>query len=167
MMITLRPWHYGDVNVLPALANNINIWNQVRDVFPHPYTRKHAEEWVFLQQGKKPATNFAIEVDGRLAGGIGLLLKEDIYKCSAEIGYWIGEPFWGKGIATEAIRLLVDAAWREFPHLVRIYAEVFPSNPASYRALEKNGFQLEGIRKNAVIKNGVIGDDMVWVKLRK
>lgn len=167
MKIILRPWHYGDVNALPTLANNRKIWDQVRDVFPHPYTRKNAEEWVFLQQGKKPTTNFAIEVDGKLAGGIGLLLKDDIYRCSAEIGYWIGEPYWGKGIATEAVRLLVDAAWREFPQLVRIYAEVFPSNLASCRALEKNGFHLETIRKNAVIKNGVIGDDMVWVLLRK
>ena len=167
MNLILRPWQYADLHALSSLADNILIWNQVRDYFPHPYTVKHAQEWVSMQQGKKPVTNFAIEVDGKLAGGIGLLLKEDIYRCSLEIGYWIGEPFWGRGVATEAVRVLVDAAWKEYPHVVRIYAEVFPNNIASCRVLEKNGFHLESIRKNAVIKNGVIGDDMVWILLRK
>ena len=166
MNLILRPWNYGDVPELSQLADNIRIWNQVRDYFPHPYTVKKAQEWVSLQQGKKPVTNFAIDVDGRLVGGIGLLLKEDIYRCSLEIGYWIGEPYWGRGIATKAIEVLVAAAWTEYPEVVRIYAEVFPQNTGSCRALEKNGFQLESIRKQAVIKNGLIGDDMVWVLFR-
>jgi RimJ/RimL family protein N-acetyltransferase len=166
MNLVLRPWNFADVPELSLLADNIHIWNQVRDYFPHPYTVKHAQEWVSMQQGKKPTTNFAIQVDGRLAGGIGLLPKEDIYRCSLEIGYWIGEPYWRKGIATEAIRVLVDAVWTEYPGVVRIYAEVFSNNTGSCRALEKNGFRLESVRRNAVIKNGVIGDDMVWVCFR-
>lgn len=166
MNLVLRPWNYGDVPELAQLADNIRIWNQVRDYFPHPYTVKKAQEWVTMQQGKKPVTNFAIDVDGRLVGGIGFLLKEDIYRCSLEIGYWIGEPYWGRGIATKAIEVLVAAAWKEYPDVVRIYAEVFPNNTGSCRALEKNGFQLESIRRHAVIKNGVIGDDMVWVRFR-
>jgi RimJ/RimL family protein N-acetyltransferase len=167
MNLILRPWQFADVHELSRLADNIKIWNQVRDYFPRPYTVKQAQEWVSMHQGKKPVTNFAIEVDGKLAGGIGLLPKEDIYRCSMEIGYWVAEPYWGRGIATEAVRVLVDAAWKEYPQVVRIYAEVFASNIASCRALEKNGFQLESIRKKAVIKNGIIGDDKVWVLLRK
>ena len=166
MNLILRPWNFGDVPELSRLADNIHIWNQVRDYFPHPYTVKHAQEWVSMQQGKKPTTNFAIQVDGRLTGGIGLLPKDDIYRCSLEIGYWIGEPYWRKGIATEAIRVLMNAVWTEYPEVVRVYAEVFPGNTGSCRALEKNGFRLESIRKKAVIKNGVIGDDMVWVRFR-
>jgi [ribosomal protein S5]-alanine N-acetyltransferase len=167
MNLILRPWQYADVHALSRLADNILIWNQVRDYFPHPYTVKQAQEWVSMQQRKKSVTNFAVEVDGKLAGGIGLLPKDDIYRCSLEIGYWIGAPFWGRGVATEAVRVLVEAVWKEYPQVVRIFAEVFPHNTASCRVLEKNGFQLESIRKNAVIKNGVIGDDMVWVLLRK
>ncbi len=82
-----------------------------------------------------------------LAGGISIMPKEDIYRCSAEIGYWIGEPYWGKGIATEAIRQMVDITWERYPEVVRIYAEVFPGNIGSVRALEKNGFELECVQK--------------------
>ena len=166
MQVLLRPWSFADVNDLSTLANNRKIWDNVRDYFPHPYTRQKAEEWVSLHHQKKPVTHFAIEAAGKLAGGISILQKEDIYRCSAEIGYWIGEPYWGRGIATEAISLMVNITWEMYPEVVRIYAEVFPGNIGSARALEKNGFTLECIRKNSCVKNGIIGDDMVFVKLR-
>jgi [ribosomal protein S5]-alanine N-acetyltransferase len=166
MQVLLRPWSFADVNDLSTLADNRKIWDNVRDYFPHPYTRKKAEEWVSLHHQKRPVTHYAIEVDGKLAGGISLLPKEDIYRCSAEIGYWIGEAFWGRGIASEAIRQLLEITWKQYPELVRLYAEVFPANIGSSRALEKNGFALESVRKNSCIKNGVIGDDLVFVKLR-
>ena len=166
MQVVLRPWSFADVNDLSTLADNRKIWDNVRDYFPHPYTRQKAEEWIGLHHHKKPVSHFAIETDGKLAGGISILTKEDIYRCSAEIGYWIGEPFWGKGIATEAIRQLMIIAWNHFPEVVRIYAEVFATNIASTRALEKNGFELESVRKNSCIKNGIIGNDMVFVKLK-
>jgi [ribosomal protein S5]-alanine N-acetyltransferase len=166
MQIVLRPWSFADVNDLSTLADNRKIWDNVRDYFPYPYTRKKAEEWVGLHHHKRPVTHFAVEVDGKLAGGISIMAKEDIYRCSAEIGYWIGEPYWGRGIASEAIRQLLEISWEQYPELVRIYAELFPTNVASARALEKNGFILESVRKNSCIKNGIIGDDMVFVKLR-
>jgi RimJ/RimL family protein N-acetyltransferase len=100
-----------------------------------------------------------------LAGGIGFLPKDDVNKCSAEIGYWVGEHFWGKGIATEAISMLIDKIKERAPHVIRVYAEVFQNNKASMRALEKNGFHEESVRKKAVIKNGRILDDHIWVKL--
>jgi ribosomal-protein-alanine N-acetyltransferase len=166
MKIVLRPWTFADVNDLSTLANNRKIWDNVRDYFPHPYTRKKAEEWIAIHHQKNPVTHFVIEVNGKLAGGISFLTKEDIYRCSMEIGYWIGEPYWGRGIASAAIRIMLQTAEEKFPEIRRIYAEIFVGNKASARALEKNGFVLESVRKNAVIKNGVIGDDMVWVKIK-
>lgn len=161
MQVKLRPWRNSDIN---HLANNKKIWDNVRDYFPHPYTLKNAEDWIAGVEGKKPVSHFAIEVEGRLAGGTGVILKEDVARISAEIGYWLGEEFWGKGVGTEAIRLLLEIIVKDFPEIIRVYAETFAFNKASMKVLEKNGFHLECIRKKAVIKNGIILDDYVWVK---
>ena len=138
----------------------------MRDFFPTPYTVLDAEQWLDSIRKTRPFLNFAILYQGRIAGNIGIVPKEDVYRMSVEIGYFIGEEFWGKGIATEATRLLVEYIEQEFT-IVRIYAEVFETNKASMRVLQKNGFYLEGIRRKAVIKNGEIMDDYVWVKLIK
>lgn len=165
MKVTLRQWSKADIEQLALLANNKNIAGNLRDAFPHPYTMKDAEEWITANENKSPVTNFAIEADGKLAGGCGITVKEDVHRYSAEIGYWIAEPFWGKGIVTEAVKLLLEILIRDHPFIVRVYAEVFEHNKASMKVLEKNGFHLEGIHKKAVIKNNVIMDDYVWVKL--
>ena len=164
-MVQLRPWQWSDSKRLTALINNRKIWNYVRDQLPHPYSLKDAD--LFLQHNVDQVlhTNFAILKDGELAGGIGYIPRDDVYKFTAEIGYWIGEPFWGQGIATEAIKLIVGKVREHSPLIVRLYAEVFDHNPASMRALEKNGFYLEAIRKKAVVKNGIIRDDYVYVLL--
>lgn len=163
--VKLRNWSKNDIPPLVLLANNINIWNSVRDFFPHPYTKTDAERWVKARLAVSNDLHFVIEADGMFAGAISIILKEDIYRYTAEIGYWIGEPFWGKGITTKAIALVLDICRKKHPELVRIYAEVFASNKSSMRVLEKNGFTLESVRKNAIVKNGVIGDDYVWVKI--
>jgi len=98
-------------------------------------------------------------------GGIGLILNSDVYIKSAEIAYWVGESFWGQGVATEAIRQMVDYTFYYFD-IIRLYAEVFENNKASMRALEKNGFYLEGVRRKSVFKNDQLMDDYIWVKLR-
>lgn len=165
MKIILREWKKEDIQPLVVLANNKKIADNMRDLFPSPYTMKDAKEWITLNLNRKPPTNFVIEADGELAGGCGIRIKEDVYKYSGEIGYWIGEPYWGKGIATIAISLLMDKIISEFPFLIRIYAEIFENNKASMRVLEKNSFYLESIRKNAVIKNNITLNDHVWVKL--
>jgi RimJ/RimL family protein N-acetyltransferase len=165
MTVILREWQKGDIETLVLLANNKKIADKMRDIFPSPYTRKDAEEWISLNLDRKPATNFAVKVNEKLAGGCGIKIKDDVYKCSGEIGYWIGEPFWGKGIATIAISLLMDKIISEFPFFVRIYAEIFENNKASMRVLEKNGFHLESIRIRSVIKNNIIMNDHVWVKI--
>jgi len=164
MQVTLREWKRSDADALAAIANNKKIWDNVRDLLPFPYTKKDAKEWLELVKKQKTVTTFCIEVDGKLAGSIGVTLKDDVYKKTAEIGYFIAEEYWGKGAATEAIKQMVSFVQKEFD-IVRIYAEVFEFNRASMKELEKNGFYLESIRKKAAFKNNMIVDDYVWVKL--
>lgn len=165
MNIVLREWRNDDKEPLAKFANNKKIADNMRDIFPNPYTIGDAVHWIATSGNSIPQTVFAIEADALLAGGCGIHLKEDVYKCSAEIGYWVAEPFWGKGIATEAVKQLLEKAIPNLTNVVRLYAEVFEHNKASMRVLEKNGFHLESIRKKAVIKNNLIMDDYVWVKL--
>lgn len=165
MQVTIRRWQYDDLGNLVFNANNINVWNNVRNYFPHPYTEENGKAWLEKVVEPEPVINMAIDVDGEAAGGIGLILNGDVYIKSAEIGYWLGESFWGKGVATEAVRQMTEYAFYYFD-LVRIYAEVFESNKASMRVLEKNGYYLEGVRRKAVFKNEKLMDDYIWVKLR-
>lgn len=165
MTVTIRQWVADDLNNLVLYANNKNVWNNLRNYFPSPYTEEDAKIWLEKVATDSPIVNLAIDVDGQAIGGIGLILNADVYVYSAEIGYWIGEPFWNQGIATEAIRQMIEYCNYYFD-IVRIYAEVFETNKASMRALEKNGFYLEGVRRKAVYKNAVLMDDYIWVKLR-
>jgi RimJ/RimL family protein N-acetyltransferase len=166
MIVQIREWRNTDKAALLHLVNNPKIWNNVRDILPHPYTIKDADAWLKLNVNVLPVLNFVIEAEGQLVGSIGMVPKEDVHRCNMEIGYWIGEPYWNKGIATRAIALIESLIWKNYPHVVRIYAEVFEHNKASMRALEKNGFQLEAIHKKGVIKNNILLDEYVWVKLK-
>jgi ribosomal-protein-alanine N-acetyltransferase len=162
---TIRNWQAGDESSLVHHANNRKIWRNVRDRFPHPYSLEDAIWWIRFANSETPVANFAIEVDGAAVGGIGLILRDDIYRLSAEIGYWLGEEFWGRGITSEAVRALTDYAFATFK-LCRIYAEVFAWNPASMRVLEKAGFQFEGRLKKSVIKDGEILDACIYATVR-
>jgi [ribosomal protein S5]-alanine N-acetyltransferase len=162
----IRPWREGDEESLVAHANNYNIWRNLRNHFPHPYTMENAREWIRLTGEESPRTNFAIVVDGEAAGGIGLILKGDIYRCSAEIGYWLGETFWGRGVVTEAVRALTRWAFDNF-NLSRIYAGVLEWNPASMRVLEKAGYQFEARLRNAVIKQNQVMDEFIYSIVRE
>jgi len=164
-MITIRQWKADDLENLVKYANNINVWNNLRNYFPSPYTEEDGKIWLEKMVEASPIVNLAIDLDGACIGGIGLILNSDVYVYSAEIGYWLGEPFWNQGIATEAVRLMVEYCYYYFD-IIRIYAEVFETNKASMRVLEKNGFYLEGVRRKAVYKNAVLMDDYIWVKLR-
>ncbi|WP_207491418.1 GNAT family N-acetyltransferase [Aridibaculum aurantiacum] len=161
--VLLRQWRKEDCNALAAIANNKKIWLNVRDRFPHPYTIKDALEWIDHTNQQQPLQNLAIIYKSQLAGSIGVTVRDDVYRKSIEIGYFIGEPFWGKGIATIAVAQMLQYIKQRFD-VVRVYAEVFETNHASMKVLEKNGFKHEGIRKKAVIKNNVLMDDHVWVK---
>jgi len=166
MTVTLRKWKKSDVDALAKIANNKNIADNLRDMFPYPYKKKDAKNWIENVKKQEVANSYCIEVDGQVAGSIGFFQKEDVYRKNIEIGYFIGEEFWGRGVGTEAIRQALGYIENNFD-AVRIYAEVFEHNIASMKVLEKNGFHLEGIREKAVIKNGVIMDDHIWVKLLK
>ncbi len=166
MEVELRPWKFSDAPELASLANNRKIWDNARDQFPHPYTLKKADEWIAAVRGHKPTCNYAIIADGELAGGVGIVLQEDVARCSAEIGYWVGEPFWNRNVATLAVMKIIPIAWKENPILTRIYGQIFDFNKASMRVLEKCGFHLESVRKRSCIKNGVVCDDHIFVLLR-
>ena len=161
--IKLRTWQRQDAQQLASIANNKNVWNNLRDQLPHPYTVADALQWIAHCNTQNPAVNFALTFNNEIAGSIGCVIKEDVYRKSMEIGYFLGEKFWGKGIATEGVRLLLDYMQNNF-QLTRIYAEVFAHNKASMKVLQKNGFFLESIRRKAVVKNNVLIDDYVWVK---
>lgn len=161
---TIRPWRAGDEASLVRQANNRKIWRNLRDLFPHPYTHTDAEGWIRTAGSADPLTNFAIEVEGSAVGGIGLILRDDINRKAAEIGYWLGEEYWGRGITTEAVRALTDYAFATWD-LCRIYAGVFEWNVGSMRVLEKAGYEFEARLRRAVFKDGQIIDEMIYARV--
>ncbi len=150
---------------LSVIRNTAAVLDNGYDKTPNPFTTKDAVIFISEQTDIKPARRFLIFQDNRLAGEIGITIKEDVFRLNAEIGYFIAEAFWGRGLATAAIKKMTDYAFENF-NVIRIVAGVFEFNKASMRALEKNGYFLESIRRNAVIKNGKIIDDYIWVKLK-
>ncbi len=159
----LRQWQTGDEKSLAENANNHKIWRNLKDVFPHPYTLTDAYEWVKI--ASNTPTNFAIEVKGKAVGGIGILLKDDIYKKNVEIGYWLGEAYWGQGIISSAINEVIAYTFKNFD-IFRIYAGVFEYNLASMRVLEKAGFHQEAILKQSLLKEGELFDEHIFVKFK-
>lgn len=168
LAFTLRPFKDGDEASLVANANNIKVFNNVKDNFPHPYTHEDAVWWVNAsKQTDQAITCFAIDVNGEVIGAIGIILGSDIQRLTAEIGYWLGENYWSKGIATEALKQMVNYVFKTFPEIVRIWAAVFEHNKSSMKVLGKAGFEFEGIRKKGAVKNGLVIDEYVYVKFRE
>jgi len=163
MYISLRPWTIEDAATLTAYFNNVNIWNNLRDYIPHPYTLDDAEKFIGSQIELFPTQNFAILNESEIVGGIGIVLLDDVYKMNVELGYWVTETFWGQGIATIAVELMTQYVFETFA-INRIVAEVFDYNKASMRVLEKNGYYLETVRRKGILKNDLLTDDFVWVK---
>lgn len=157
-MITLRPLELSDASQLATLANNKNIWDNLRDYIPFPYSVHDAESFITQTKQENPKQNFGIEYKGEICGVIGVITQNDVYRKTAEIGYWIGEPYWGKGIATKAIALITHYGFEQLA-LIRIHAGVFEYNISSMKVLEKNGYKKDGIFKNAIIKNEKIYDE--------
>jgi RimJ/RimL family protein N-acetyltransferase len=154
----LREWRLSDAASLAGNANNINIWNNVRDRFPHPYFEENGRQFIEEALSKpKPATDLAIVVEGKAVGGVGIALQGDVERVSAEIGYWLGEDYWNRGIMTEAVKQMTEYAFANFP-LQKIYTPVFDFNAASMRVLQKAGFKREAVLKKAAIKNGRVVD---------
>lgn len=162
----IRSWRREDVSALSRHADNRKIWLNVRDHFPHPYTLADADLWIdrVLTSGQ-PETQFAIEVDGEAAGGVGVFLQEDVSRRSAEIGYWLGEAHWGRGIMTDVVRRFTAFAFDAYD-LLRLYAMVFEWNASSCRVLEKAGYTCEARLRRAVLKDGHVLDQFVYSVVR-
>jgi ribosomal-protein-alanine N-acetyltransferase len=156
--IILRLSGEKDIDILTELANNKNVSSYLRDYFPFPYNISDAETFINLTKLQKPVTSFAIEFDGKFCCIIGLVKQNDVYRKSAEIGYWLGEHYWKKGIITIAVKLITGYGFNQLD-LIRIFASVFENNIGSMRALERNGYQKEGILKKAIFKNGQVWDE--------
>lgn len=158
---SVRSWRSDDIDSLVTHANNRNVWINVRDRFPFPYTRAAGDEWLGTALNQEPETNFAIDVGGAAVGGIGFVLQEDVEFRSAEIGYWLGEKFWGQGITTDAVRAVTEYAIQHHK-LCRIYALIFDWNTASTRVLEKAGYTLEGRLRKSATKAGKTIDQLLY-----
>lgn len=163
--LLLRPLHYADRADLAALADNRNIWCTLRDMFPSPYSIADAEKFIDMVKQQNPQMTFAMDFRHNFAGVISLIPQQDVYRHSAELGYWLGEPYWGQGITTAATRLVCQYAFDEL-QLTRIFASVFQGNIASTRVLEKCGFFHEGTLRQAVIKDGKILDELRFALLK-
>ncbi|MBI3334332.1 GNAT family N-acetyltransferase [Candidatus Pacearchaeota archaeon] len=162
----LRPPKKGDEASIAKHANDKDIWINLTDTFPHPYKRTDAKRWIKNCQDKREkGLSFVIVVDGKAVGGIGIKLNKGFHKGTAEIGYWLGRLYWGKGIMTHALRIITKYALKRFK-LARIQACVFPYNPASARVLEKAGYQYEGRLRKNIIKDKKSVDELVYAQIR-
>jgi ribosomal-protein-alanine N-acetyltransferase len=162
----IREWRHEDAADLARLADDREIWLGLRDLFPHPYGIGDALAFIALAGRMDPQTFFAIEVDGALAGGIGYTYRTDVERIGAEVGYWLGRAFWGRGIATAALRLLTAHAFAADPELRRLWAVPFVTNIASARVLEKAGYTREGTLRQSAIKDGRVLDQWLYAIVR-
>ena len=162
----LRQWRSEDAKELAKIADNKKIYDNLRDVFPHPYTLEDAQNYIsFVLENHKDLI-LVIEVEGKPAGNIGAFFKEDVYRKSAEIGYFLGEPYWGRGIMTKVIQVFSGYVFGNYD-VIRLFAEPFARNAGSRRVLEKAGFGLEGILKQSIIKNNKIEDSCIYACLKE
>jgi len=162
---SVRSWEWRDLDAIVRHANNRNVWINLRDRFPYPYTSNDAKSWLDMVVGSKPQTSFAISVAGEAVGGIGFTLQSDVGHRSAEIGYWLGERFWGRGITTDALKAVTDYAFAQFD-ICRLFAHVFEWNGASARVLEKAGYTFEGRLRKSVTKDGQTIDQLMYAVIR-
>jgi [ribosomal protein S5]-alanine N-acetyltransferase len=161
----VRPWRMDDLASLVLHADSAKIADNLRDRFPHPYTREAGMAWLAQTTSETPVTTFAIVVDDAAVGGIGFILGTDVERCSAEIGYWLGEKYWGRGIVTEALRAVTNHAFVAHG-LTRVFAVPFTDNVASCRVLHKAGYTREGILRRSAIKHGIVRDQAMYAVVR-
>ena len=162
---TIRGWKKGDAVSLQKHANNPKVSACLMDRFPSPYTMEDAIAWVDRLIDQDPFVNFAITINDEIIGGIGMEPRQDVYRKTAILGYWLSEELWGRGIMPEAVKLITHYAFTRLD-LIRLQASVYSKNPASMRVLEKAGFIKEGVMRNAVIKNGVVMDEHLYAILK-
>ncbi|MCP4351579.1 MAG: GNAT family N-acetyltransferase [Desulfobacterales bacterium] len=157
----IRDWKTEDAQSIATYANNKKIWINLRDAFPYPYSLQDAEAFLTRAVEAKPKTVFAIATQNEAIGSIGLMLGEDVHRFTAELGYWLAEPFWGKGIMTQAVKCMTAYAVENLK-LNRVFAEPYTTNTASAMVLKKAGFMCEGILRSNVFKDGKILDQFLY-----
>ena len=162
--VLIRNFTENDLPKLVEYADNKHVSQNLRDAFPSTYTFKVAWEFYKIVKDEEPRTNFAIEFQGEYAGNIGLVIGTDVYRNSAELGFFIGEPHWNKGITSQAVNLITKYAFEKLG-IVRIFSIVFEYNVASQRVLEKCGFEKEAIFKKSINKKGIIYDEIRYSKI--
>jgi RimJ/RimL family protein N-acetyltransferase len=163
--LRVRLWRRDDLDALLLHANNPKIAANLRDQFPHPYTRRDGIDYLNHVRAMDVPMSLAMEYDSEAIGGIGFKLGVDIARLSVEMGYWLAEPHWGRGLTTRAVIAASEWAFATYG-VVRIFATTFSHNVASMRVLEKSGFEREGILRRSAIKNGVILDQVLYAKVR-
>ena len=163
--IKVRSWRKDDMKGLLRHADNAKIAANLRDQFPHPYTRRDAIDFLEYAQTQAPECSFAIEHEGEAIGGVGFLLGRDIARMTAEMGYWLSEEYWGRSIATRVVTAMSEWAFDNY-NLTRVFAMAFAYNAASIRVLEKAGFEREGVMRRSAIKNGIVLDQVLFAKVR-
>ncbi len=162
----LRPWNINDLESLVLYANNINVSRFLMNKFPFPYTREAGERFIAFATRENPVHILAIEIDGKAVGGIGIHPLVDVECKNAEMGYWLAEPYWGRGIITAAVKQMIDYGFQNFD-INRIFARPFGTNIASRKVLEKTGFILEAKFEKTFFKNGEYLDEYVYAIRRK
>lgn len=168
MECQIRKWEIGDATNLARALNNKNIQNNLRDGLPYPYTEKDAVDFIqaMLDSDKNSTFAFAITVNNEAVGSIGVFRKDNIHSHTAEMGYYIAEPYWGKGLGTSAVKMVCDFIFND-TDIIRIFAEPFAYNTASCRILEKSGFVYEGTLRSNAVKNGQILDMKMYALIKK
>ena len=162
----IRDWTMADAPSIAKYANNRKIWKNLRDAFPHPYGLQDAVDFLSRVTNESPRTVFAIATPSEAIGSIGLMIGRDVHLFTAEMGYWLAEPFWGQGIMTQAVKHVTKYAHRDLK-LYRVFAEPYATNTASSRVLEKAGFVLEGRMRSNAFKNGKILDQLLYAYTRE
>ncbi len=163
--VTLRRWRKSDRDDLVAHADNRAVWRNMTHLFPHPYTTSDATSWIERCIDQDPPQDLVVAVDDRLVGVCGMGREEGVNRYTSEVGYWLGERHWGRGIMTAAFRAFVGYVWDTFD-VQRLQATVFAWNPASARVLEKSGFTLEGVHRQAICKDDEFVDLLMFSQLR-
>lgn len=164
-IVTIRKFRRNDKYRMAEIANNMKIAINLRDAFPYPYSLEDARKFINMCLRIKPYQVFAIEFEGEYVGNIGIHKQDDVYRKTAELGYFIGEQYWNRGITTRAVNLICDYGFRELD-VIKIFSGVFSFNTASQRVLEKCGFEREAVLKSSVIKNGKIYDEFRYAKIQ-
>lgn len=168
MACEIRKWKLSDAKELAQAINNKNVQNNLRDGLPYPYTEQDAAEYIscMLSEDENKTFAFAVIWEGKVVGSIGAFRQSNIHRQTAELGYYIAEGYWGKGIMTDAVKQICAYIFAN-SDIIRIYAEPFAFNLASCRVLEKAGFQLEGVLRRNAVKNGRVVDMKMYSCIRE